>query len=515
MLATALVHTPSSQKSRTCHVIPHKDPLHHHVTVIGPSFGDFRLLLSHPLNHNALHQQHLPLARGYSFVTAAARQTLEYACVQKQISKIATTLGQIVRLLGGPSDLTLESAAIPRGTIRQTAFLSRPGLQDAKQDAGMTDTFVEMHLEYSGNLASRQYLKAHMSSSKASIVQQLQSTTLDYIDINTGICLFDKSVLRLSPGQGTSTQNTVIPPLPENVPPTMYELEIITRISAAIADTIALTQRRCLPSDTLIQVNIDIPDFEYYWTACELGGRGLVSLDYVRRWISAIDLRREQLADIMTWMIRAAAIARGLDIDRITISLTPGTASLRDVVKEELSRATLLSDGYRAPTLANLLEALRCKGPEAAKWTWFLDNLEEKSKPRTVLELCRIMYVFKALRPVLSIAQKHLGSSIIVQVDDVPEWRIFSKAKDYLQRYAKSSGVDQASLPLLIALFPMQRLFVAQCGRSDLYNADTSGRICRRLDGREMSPLQIIGMAYGKYTVACLSLFCKLVGLAK
>ena len=97
--------------------------------------------------------------------------------------------------------------------------------------------------------------------------------------MNSGLCLFSKFALGLDDRDPTGE-----PQLPLDAEPTLYGIEIIARMASAIADWVTML-RGSDRSNTLprcpLSINIDVPDFQYYWSDCELLERNIVSMAFV------------------------------------------------------------------------------------------------------------------------------------------------------------------------------------------------------------------------------------------
>ncbi|KAK5992630.1 hypothetical protein PT974_06045 [Cladobotryum mycophilum] len=485
------------------------------VSVIGRS-----IVTNYTLSNHVQHAQTLEGATGYTFVTDPARKTLDRKSLLKQMTKSAASLEKISCLLRGNTKNAASyiPATNPQAVaiIGQGTFISRPELPDLQKDADMSEIYTKIRFEHFNGLASTQYFKAHCSTIKPHAFDIICAGRFKSISINTGLCLFSKSVLNTSPGQGkgvTMGEKPTIPPLPQNSKPTLYELEIVARLSSAIADTVGLVGEPHRDGTTPISINIDIPDFQYYWTACELLEHNLVTVEYVKNWIAAIDKRRRQLKAIMISMIHTTLKDRGLG--HVEVQLSTGTEAAVALVKDTVYVGLV-------PTLEEIIRALRSQGHEASRWNAFLDNLDARHQPQTVGELSKLMYVFKSVKVALDDIQdtativtgeedKH-GPSLTIQVDDVNEWRIFDRAKAILQEHSKRVGYGPKGA-VIIGLFPMQRIFAACRGRSDLYNEECGDDLILATEKTVISPLDVIGTTHGMHVARRLRHFYKQEGL--
>ena len=477
---------------------------------------------NHTLVDHTGQLQVLPGAEGYNFLASLSLATTDDPRLAKLVRKSASSLEKLHVLLRGPIQRAPSQCTrncprssreeYPAVTIGESAFISRPP-SSSLDSSDMTEVYTQIQLQYKNGATATQYFNPHCSTIKPN---HLKDERFKHIDINTGICLFSKSVLSTSPGHGSSSADDempVIPTLPGKVNPTLYEMEIITRLSSAIADTVGLVGNVHLDSENPININIniDIPDFQYYWTACDLLQRKLVTISYAQSWIATIDERRNQLEAVMTSVIRA--MLRDRLLCGVKVNITSGTESAGALVKEKIALGAV-------PSLEEIVSALRSRGKDAAQWRELFDHLDPRHQPLNVGDLSRLMYVFKTLKPALcqkspstacGSIQDTPGRRLVIQVDDVNEWRIFDRAKTFLKKYSKQR-YNSLEEPILVGLFVMQRIFVAGPGRSDLYLKDPGSRLCLEPEGRVVSPLDVIGATYGLHVKEQLRLSCLRAG---
>lgn len=119
------------------------------------------------------------------------------------------------------------------------AFALEFPLSDQQNGPDTREIFTRLQLQWRNGITSTQYIRAHIPAIRPTLLNQ----PFKNIHINTGICLFSKPALSLDPGKdslGSECEKVTIPQIPErNEDLTLYELEIITRLSLAIADTAA------------------------------------------------------------------------------------------------------------------------------------------------------------------------------------------------------------------------------------------------------------------------------------
>lgn len=491
---------------------PHKgvQATHGVVSIIHQVHSESPIVANHTLDGNTKQHQVLPGATGYEFLPSTYETSIDDEKLLKLVKKGVSSLEKLHRLLRGDEQPTKSydnssSIIIGEGAFRSVSPLST--------GSDVTEIYSKISFQYSNGVTSTQYFNPRCSTIKASLLQKPLLPKFTHIEIISGVCLFSQPVLSTSPGHGRSSgdDNTMtIPTLPSKVNITLYELETITRLSSAIADTVGLIGRACIHSSTPICVHVDIPDFQYYWTACELLERKLVTVDYAQSWINAIDDRKHQLGSIMNSVISTMLTDRQLS--GVSIKITSGTEVAGSLFKKKITSGT-------TPTMEEVISALRANGKDAAQWREFFDHLDSKSQPLNVGGLGRLGYVFNAVKPALlqrlptahgNIRDVH-GRRLIIHVDDITEWRILDQAKAYLKKYSKQV-YDSAQEPMVVGLFPLQRVFAAGPGRSDLYHQDPGSRLCMDHDRTIVSPLDIIGATYGVHVKERLRLSCLQAG---
>jgi len=436
--------------------------------------------------------QHLHDASVYRYFGSFDNNAVGDARLSKCIRRSAVSMGQLQHLLKGrePHE-TSKPEPEPTVTLGDGGFVSSLQMPDGTD---VSEVFTKVQLRYAHGFASTQYFHSRCSAVKPSMLKQPRAG-FKHIHISTGVCLFSEAVLGMTPGQAQASlldgDNPTIPSLlPPHVDLTIYELETIFRVSSAIADVVGLI-KQSHPADR-VTIHVDIPDFQYHWTACELLKRHLVDVDYVRGWIGAIDGRKRLLGAIMTSTIHKMLRDRCLPI--VQVIITSGTESAVRLVNEKLGNSGTV------PTLEEIIDVLRTEGEDSGQWREFFHHLEMRRQPSTVEDLGRLMYVFKMVKPALYPDGKIIdrpGQRLLINVDDIAEWRILDGAKAFLKRYYKQHyHVDQEPVP--VGLFPVQRVFTTAPGRLRLYHNDPGQHMYHEEDRAVVGPLDIIAMTYGQ-----------------
>ncbi|OQE19331.1 hypothetical protein PENFLA_c019G03731 [Penicillium flavigenum] len=454
--------------------------------------------------------QVLPGALGYQYIGRSSVLLPDDKRL-KQLKKCTVSLEKLCQLLGSEVKDSHASSVV----IGQGGFISTPHLEDMKKAMDMTDIYTKLEVRFSNGMTSTQYIHPRCFTIKQALLKEAGPVRFNRIEINSGICLFSKGVLATSPGHGQSTDTgnqLAIPPLPKHNRLTIYELETITRMSSAIADTVGLIGAAYKSRDTPVQVNIDVPDLQYYWTACDLFGRGLVSVEYVKSWIEAIDRRKKQLGSIMTSVLRKMLMDR--HICDVNIAISSGTEAAITLVREKMETESITS-------LEEILDALRSRGSDSEMWRLFLDNLDSRQQPSDMESLGRLIYVFKSIKPAL--AKQRVTSfqkpidvpnrMLIIQVDDVHEWKILDRAKSFIKEYSKTLP-GSAHESVMLGLFPIQKIFSAGPGRSDLYLEDPGFKLRMSSGRRLVGPMDIISATYGEHIGNHVRRSCLLEGLS-
>lgn len=459
----------------------------------------------------------VPATTAYSLLNMKAEPNIpniDDTRLLKPVRKSTAALEKVCQFLHGsshnhafhPNPLCKERGSSPIVAVGGGAFIFCPGLEDKGNDLSMIQIYTKVQLQFSTGFSSTQYY--HPNSAAIKPAHLKGPIPFRRIDINTGICLYSKASLGLDPGTGEvigDDEKPLIPDLPQNIKPTIYELEGIMRLSSAIADNVSLIGHSNHFPETMTSINIDIPDIQYYWTACELFENGHVDLEFAKAWIAAIDKRKSQLANIMRTLLRSMMKER--QIDGISINITTGTEAVAELIKRKL-------DAGEIPSMEESLNVLKSQGPNAARWRGMLNNMDPREHPTNMLELGRLVYIFKAVRSTLEREEMEVdgsGKRLIIQIDNIAEWRITMRSKDFLKRYSKSLPKGDEE-DILIGLFPIERIFLAGTRRSELYSNDTHTGLCLDDGKTNTDPIDLISTTYSHRMGKLLQIACQQEG---
>ncbi|OAQ59057.1 hypothetical protein VFPPC_14988 [Pochonia chlamydosporia 170] len=500
--------------------------------ILNKSPGPSRVT-THDFNDDDPRPQTLPDAAGYSFLNKKAPSSGIFRALDEQISKrISKSIRSLGKLYGVIQEDNGHAVAHPfyntteepGVTVTRSAFISCPPTCSSQKLSEMTEIYAGARFQYCNGFSSIQHFETRCSALRNALVDKTSSGVFTIVAINIGMCMFSKSALIgvSDDGEGSCLNKNLkgIPQLPEYIEPTMYELETIARLSSAVADTIYLVTGRSKNPDATITVNIDIPDFQYYRTACELFEKGQVGAEYVQNWITAMDCRKHQLGAVLMEMIRLSMEDRGISSPGVTIRLSSGTEEAASLFKNKVMLG-------RTPNLTEVLDVMASRGFEAKEWQEFLGSLDARQQPFNMDQLGKLVYVFKTVKSVLlpsalpgltSDAANSINETLLIQINDIREWRIFDRAKRFLHNYSKTRL--QPFTPAIVGLFPMQKIFLHGGGRSDLYQENSSGLYLDiNMDGRAqevtIGRLDIVGKTYGFQIASRLRDLCLSQGLLK
>lgn len=456
-----------------------------HCDEVGPA-----VVAQHSLSDDIEHPQVLPGAMSYRLLNSI--DAIEDAHLKKHMRKGTTAIETLERLLQ-----RVAPDANPAVNIGKSAFICSPQMSnDDKHCFNMSEVFNEVQLQFGNGVKSTQYFNARFPAIKPKLLKGPSPIRFKSIHINSGMCLGSKAVLAMSPGHGQG-DDCVIPKVPENEEPTLYELETIARLSSGIADAAALFGG--CSSHTAINVCLDVPDFQYYWTVWELFNKNLVTMEYIQDWMAAIRRRRAQLQNIMMSSIYKMLLDRG--IGDIKVSLATSTSAAVELLQERSLSGVV-------PSLEELLLALQTQGTGSAQWEEFLTHLEPGEQPADGTDLGKLMYVFEAVKYALksqsstneNTREAH-GERLIIFLDDTAECRIFNRASKFIKRYSEETT--------MIGLFPLQQILAAGYGRSDLYMKCPGTHLRLERGETRINLFDVIKMTYGPRAATLLQRSCQ------
>jgi hypothetical protein len=283
-----------------------------------------------------------------------------------------------------------------------------------------------------------------------------------------------------------------VPDLPINEGPTLYELEGVSRLAFAIADMVCLIWDRPNPTD--VEIEIDVPDFQYYWSIYDFYRSGLIDTSLVCEWMELVDERHNQMGAIMIAAIKSLLRSQflSLDIEKLRINITSGAETASSLIKKCLTYGIF-------PSVQGIISSLQSCPMYGVLWQDFFTNLDPDEPMATVTDICRLTYVFKAVRPALR-RRRFDKTHMILQVDDIGEHRIFDRAEAILKAYngdGSLSLVEKRSV--MIGLFPLHRISMAHLahGKALYVHAPLDRLFFDRATGESITVMKMISLTYG------------------
>lgn len=312
------------------------------------------------------------------------------------------------------------------------------------------------------------------------------------VDIVSGTCLFSQEYL----GHAIQRSSDNPPPLLSDERPTLYEIESLVRLPNAIAD-IAST----LPALLHITITLDIPKFQYYLFFVDLYSKGHCNREYINSQLDAIDQRHNQVAEVFVKAIDEALNQRGV-IDRrnTQIRVGDGLVGIAPYIRNSINQ------GHGVPSVQSLLQRAMDLDPQFRKYCEFVPQ-----PPQDYLSLSGISYPYEVLRPIL---RRHIheqgnnmclqpkktqGRQLLIQIDNKNERRTYVEASRILKEYRIKSTASSTGDPLLIGMFPIERIFSGEnTGKTSLYYSEAGNYIYDSSIKAVVSPSDVVGRVYGK-----------------
>ncbi|KAJ5542089.1 hypothetical protein N7535_004509 [Penicillium sp. DV-2018c] len=461
----------------------------------------------HELGDNGL----IPNVLGYSYLRDIADEGKKQS-PGKQYARVIQGYSKIHDLLSPPKASASKTQARDSKTSpvvfhdEKCALIERLEPPPNSKADVVSTMFAQVKLQTPVGPPVDQFVNCRSSNIKANDLKDSVNDKCRPITISTGICLFSSQLLGFIPTKGLSTPDDAskapIPPLPSSQVSTFYELETCTRMAMTIAGLAVTASIGGTAGSRPIVVRLDVPRLQYYAYPLELLQAGLVSWEYVHEWFELVDRRHRQVATLMKDTITHEVRRRGGDVQ---VEVTTGTAAVIQFLR------LCVLDRKQLPDINDMLFVLEWIGPYQAAWREFLAIVGESQRPADIRSLAIMAYVFEVMYPALrqtsakTADRKDMesGRPLLIQVDDIAEWRIFDRAEKLLKRFKeRQHGLD----PLLVGVFPSPRIFTSEDqGRSTLFLHDPGLKIMQRCppsghsenDSSVVSPLDIIGEIYG------------------
>ncbi|GAD93457.1 conserved hypothetical protein [Paecilomyces variotii No. 5] len=463
--------------------------------------------------HNLDYSRLIPEVLGYSYLRDIADEGKkqspgkQHARVIQAYSKIHTLLSPARE--SAPKDSNIRTQWDKHSHVvlhdERGAFIERLEPPPNSKADVVNTVFAQVNLQTPTGPPLEQFVNCRSSNIKENDLKASASGICRPVIISTGICLFSSRLLGFIPTKGPPNSDdtkTTIPPLPYGTAATFYEIETCTRMAMTIAGLAVTASTGGTTGGRPIVVRLDVPRLQYYCYPLELLQAGLVSWEYVQEWFKLIDRRHRQIATLLKDTITHEVLRRGGDV---RVEVTAGS-----IAAIQLLRLSVL-DRRVLPSVNDMLFVLQWIGPYQAAWREFLALIDESQRPRNLRTLSLLAYVFEVIYPGLHLAttkaldrkSEESRRPLLIQVDDIAEWRIFDHAEKLLKRFkVRQHGLD----PLLVGVFPSPRIFTCEDqGRSTLFLHDPGLKISHTSsvsgdveeDSCSVGPLDIIGQIYG------------------
>lgn len=413
--------------------------------------------------------------------SSSAASAVDSKKLRKKVNESTRTIGHLLNVLSGTgNDVKKDKNSDARGVFFSKTPIPGPGGYIARIYSGLQQ-------KRSWGRISEQYLLHKCTDFKS-------TQHVDSISINTGVCLFSLPALGQISEHHRAARDTplTVPDLPINEAPTLYELESVSRLASAIADIVCLIRENPNPTD--IEINIDVPDFQYYWSIYDFYHSGIIDARFVREWMQLVDERHDQMGAIMASAIRALLRSQwpSPDNETLRINITSGAEGANALMKQSMASGIF-------PSLEEVISALQSDNVDGELWQDFFANLGPDDGVETVTDTSRLIYVFKAVRPALA-RRRSDKMHMILQVDDVGEHQIFNRAEAFLKVYNSGgslSPADQRSV--IIGLFPLHRISMAHLtqGKALYVHAPRERVFHNRATAESVTIVEMISRTYG------------------
>ena len=436
---------------------------------------------------------------GYVSVSNEKRRKAVCKCVNAAI-----TLAQLCNETASGDGSTRgmkwrQDRGLPSMTVEEMVVITEETLSKAQGIAAhSSNMFVPIEFRFPGNLndrqlslKSKQYLHISLprKSFNESLFTERNRPFYEHIDIVSGICIFNQSVLKASISDPKSA-GVDLDKL-KHTKPTMYEMEYIARSSSAIADmaSMIISRIREHESTILVHIGLDVPSFQYYQSIIAKSENGLCSTSEVLTWMDAVDLRHNQIAEVFNKSVRHELQQRGIKPGSYEICASSGTNLVSLFLRKSLQNQEI-------PSLESVLQ--RLDDEEGGLWRNFYQLIPTKDRPREREDLNHLFYVFQVVKRALmetatrcqsmSMVERNKSTQstfkdlpdpgsvrktrrLIISIDEPLERRIYSRSQEVLKKIRKSP--QHLTDPTLIELYLCRRVFVhGNRDGNDLYKQD-------------------------------------------
>ncbi|KAH6671651.1 hypothetical protein B0J14DRAFT_564250 [Halenospora varia] len=348
----------------------------------------------------------------------------------------------------------------------------------------------------------------------------------DTVEILSGTCLFSGTLLAQSLQDGVNAEVLSV------AKPTLYEMEYVARASHTISNiaSLIICRRQGLDAPkTILPLNIslDVPNFHYYPSVFGKLDQRLCTTDEALQWMDAIDRRHDQIGSVIEKAIYREIHKRiPTATHHYKICVTQSDNLVANSIRKSLING-------KVPSLAELLRHLS-EQPDG-RWREFYGLLKRSERPKDFRSLGYLFYVFEVIKKALArsssvalealrepytcqnIDRDVISRRLLISIDDIAEFRIYTKAQKYLKRIRDTTMAK----PTLLEIYPCQRMFVDGNQRAHFYVDDPSpqhplavNETSEKLNLQAtLSPSDVVEKLYGQECAKNLNGLFKEVGL--
>ena len=359
---------------------------------------------------------------------------------------------------------------------------------------------------------------------KAALLLQQQNTPIfESVHLVTGVCLYSDKILKASLSDSDGRVNVATLSC---APATLNELESIARCSSSLADVAMMLIWRMRNENYIqtVSITVDIPSWQYYWSVLALCEQGNCTTSEALQWMEAIDVRHDQISHVFLSAARHELQKRGARAEDADFQVSPNEVTLRKSMKLSLQNGKI-------PAVEDLLRDFGSQIGSA--WGDFYSLIPDKNRPKDLLSLGHLSYVFEVVTPALQKKSTAMSPSLprlILSINDRMEHRIYFTARNFLKNLLHSPSRKDLPRSILLEIYTARKLFVdGNKSRPRFFHHDPSPEINlsnvsspdspeseeesrRRRQRCLVDPLYVIGRLYGSERARCLKTWLEEAG---
>ncbi|KAF4628636.1 hypothetical protein G7Y89_g9514 [Cudoniella acicularis] len=305
------------------------------------------------------------------------------------------------------------------------------------------------------------------------------------------------------------------PQLEEALVHGIADFDTVEILSANIASMVMLRRQSVEGKSNHLNISLDIPNFHYYPSVFGKVDQGLCTPEEALQWMDAVDRRHDQMGAVLEKAIHREIHKRTANAThKYSILVTQSDNAVATFIRQSLISGKI-------PTLSELLQQLSSQSD--GRWREFYGLLKRSERPKDFRSLGYLFYVFEVIkkalvkRPSMPSESRCESRRLLISIDDIAEFRIYTKAQKYLKRIGDTTMVK----PTLLEIYPCQRMFVNGNQRAHFYVDDPSPRFPVLVEDSPgnldvqplLSPADVVERLHGKECAENLKGLFKEVGL--